>query len=173
MTGANWAVTNAVTSVVTSASRHENRLTHCNCLRLLLSPMSPIETPETLENAKQKEKTTHDASIHPELHLARPGGRDAGLRDIRDRSAASARPLRRLLRRDGARLVGNRNQMKCRPGIVRGSLAADPSPTARWGSTARWCGYGSSGSPRAPRCPPRRERPAGRQWAWSVPCLSG
>ncbi len=53
--------------------------------------MSPIETPETLENAKQKEKTTHDASIHPELHLARLGGRDAGLRDIRDRSAASAR----------------------------------------------------------------------------------
>ena len=32
MTGANWAVTNAVTSVVTNAPRHENRLTHCNCM---------------------------------------------------------------------------------------------------------------------------------------------
>ena len=43
--------------------------------------------------------------------------------------------------------------MKCRPGNVRGSLAADPSPTARWGSTARGCGYGSSGSPRSTAMP--------------------
>ena len=65
MTGANWAVTNAVTSVVTSTPRHENRLTHCNCLRLLLSPMSPIETPETLENAKKKRKRrmTHQFTL--------------------------------------------------------------------------------------------------------------
>ena len=52
MTGANWAVTKLS---VTSAPRHENRLTHCNCMRLLLSPMSPIKTPETLENAKKRE----------------------------------------------------------------------------------------------------------------------
>lgn len=66
MIGANWAVTNAVTSVVTSAPRHGNRLTHCHCMRLLLSPMSPIETPETLENAKKKRKRrmTHQFTLN-------------------------------------------------------------------------------------------------------------
>ncbi len=62
MTGANWAVTNAVTS----ASRYKNRLTHCNFMRLLLSPMSPIETPETLENARKKRKRrmTHQFTLN-------------------------------------------------------------------------------------------------------------
>ncbi len=50
---------------------------------------------------------------------------------------------------------------------------SDEAPTRERPQQARWCGYGSSGSPRAPRDLPRRERQAGRQWAWSVPCLSG
>jgi hypothetical protein len=43
MIGANWADINAVTSVVTSASRHEKRLTHCNFMRVsLLRPNGSI-----------------------------------------------------------------------------------------------------------------------------------